>query len=508
MPSSFLAYRLANAALRDRLTKAIVALRSDDFPFEFWTDSYLAPGKKWEKEIAIRIDEADIFFLLVTTDLTPTSYVMETELRRAIDRARKNPRIRIVPIIADNIIGFFREAGLDEFKYSSLPRGGKGLSSYGDTSEWIRDVVTGVKQLIEHELAGMQLNSLSLDEEVKSYRNSIEAALSEINLCEGSLDRYTSMIRFSLMRSLDALEVGSEAFLEALEPVRVRLSDARRAARGIAATNVERALRDVIIAIDDVKQASISHSGVPVTHAVPMRISLNDPGSSVDGRALDSNLDRVGRASEQIEDLAADAPCDRPRLAAAGRQIGAESRIARTALQGGTIETTFLNAAVDQLSRTVNGVVEQAPPDLDGVLARTMKIAKSQTDYALVYARRLYARAAGNTMPEKPSPEPTENDSPVSADWSGDAHVSIGEDSDPFAQMTDGERTALMGLVSLAQGDAQYTYEIGTMYQRGRKVRKSVSIARAFYKRAARSGYARAWVRLEQLERDLQEPRA
>src|SRR5882672_10902879 len=329
MPSCFLAYRKANATLRDRLTGAIDALKNDDFPFELWSDNLLLPGSEWERDIAIRIDEADLFFMLVTTEYSANSYSVETELRRAISRAKQNSGIKIIPIIADNIIGFLGKAEIEEFKYNALPSGGKGISHFGDTAAWIEAVVSGVKRLIHEELAGMQLRPLNLAQEIARYRSSITSGLEAVDSCDGSLGRYTSLVRYALMRAYDTLDIGPETFITSLSPIRKKINDARRAARDAKASEIEDILKDIGVSIDDLQDAAnyIVDVDVPVVEPVSP-LTVGQFGVLQDRTALDARLTWVESASDVLEDFEDQvAEVDGIFLATASRQIGAESRL-------------------------------------------------------------------------------------------------------------------------------------------------------------------------------------
>jgi len=502
MPSCFLAYRKANASLRDRLTNAILALRNDDFLFEFWTDNHLLPGDVWEKVIATRIDEADIFFLLVTTEYSPNSYAIETELARAIARAKANQPIRIVPIIADNIIGLLGQAEIEEFRYNALPAGGRGLSQYGDTSEWLAAVVAGIKRLILHELAGEQLSALNLIEEIEQFRSHVELALSCVDTSEGALGRFTSLVRYALMRALDVLDVGPEAFASALLPVRQKINEARRAAREVGALHVETALRDVGVSIDDLQDAATqaNEGGTPAEPVFTAFLAADDVNVAGDRMALQARLTSVEMASEALEEIELPVASAEEFLNSAGRQMGAESRIAQTVLRGRQLEANAVSSAVGQLARTVAAVTQQAPRDLPAAASEIIGDTKHHTENAVRYAERIFARAHGLSVPAAPPPIVSEELPPAVDEAAG---ITIPENADPFAYVTPQENSNLGTLAALAPSDVQYAYEIGTRFELGRGVRRSPAIARAFYRYAGRNGYARAWNRLDRMERRL-----
>jgi internalin A len=66
---------------------------------EPWYCTELVGGREWNSEIECKFDEADIIFFMISDNLMATKYVMENEVKNAIDRWDRDKSVRIVPIL-------------------------------------------------------------------------------------------------------------------------------------------------------------------------------------------------------------------------------------------------------------------------------------------------------------------------------------------------------------------------------------------------------------------------
>jgi len=63
-----------------------------------WDDNDLKPGEEWDKNIQNALKTADIILLLLSPDLLATNYVVETEMKIALERHERKEAI-VLPII-------------------------------------------------------------------------------------------------------------------------------------------------------------------------------------------------------------------------------------------------------------------------------------------------------------------------------------------------------------------------------------------------------------------------
>ena len=96
-PSAFVAYARKDAAFLDQLRAALV-------PHErlgevsLWCDALVEPGQVWEREILDHLERAQIVILLLSNDFLRSSYCMDQELPRALERQARG-ECEIVPIL-------------------------------------------------------------------------------------------------------------------------------------------------------------------------------------------------------------------------------------------------------------------------------------------------------------------------------------------------------------------------------------------------------------------------
>ncbi len=95
--SVFICYARKDEAFRDQLEGALVPYQRKG-ELEVWFDELVDPGQDWEDEILSRLERAQIIILLLSNDFVRSSYCMEKELPRALER-RAEGECEIVPIV-------------------------------------------------------------------------------------------------------------------------------------------------------------------------------------------------------------------------------------------------------------------------------------------------------------------------------------------------------------------------------------------------------------------------
>lgn len=77
-------------------------------------------GTDWDQEIQKKFDQADIIFFMISENLMSTKYVMENEVKNAIDKYNKGLPIKIIPILMAPY-RFTRRGTYDLSRFSALP---------------------------------------------------------------------------------------------------------------------------------------------------------------------------------------------------------------------------------------------------------------------------------------------------------------------------------------------------------------------------------------------------
>lgn len=94
---TFVAYSRKDTAFRDQLHAAL-ALHEHIGELSLWFDALVEAGQTWEEEILGRLERAHIVILLLSNDFWQSSYCMDQELPRALER-RARGECEIIPIV-------------------------------------------------------------------------------------------------------------------------------------------------------------------------------------------------------------------------------------------------------------------------------------------------------------------------------------------------------------------------------------------------------------------------
>lgn len=96
-PSAFIAYARKDAVFLDQLRAALVPHERLG-ELKLWCDALVEPGQAWEREILDRLERAQIVILLLSNDFLRSSYCMDQELPRALERQARG-ECEIVPVV-------------------------------------------------------------------------------------------------------------------------------------------------------------------------------------------------------------------------------------------------------------------------------------------------------------------------------------------------------------------------------------------------------------------------
>ncbi len=112
-----------------------------------WYDRRIIPGQDWDAEIHERLDETELFLLLLSSDFLRSGYAMGIEVRRAME-LREAGSAQVIPI-------FLRHCDTEGAPFhhlQALPRDKKPVLTWADKDEALLDVVLGIKSV----LAGLE----------------------------------------------------------------------------------------------------------------------------------------------------------------------------------------------------------------------------------------------------------------------------------------------------------------------------------------------------------------
>lgn len=152
-----------------QLKKHLAPLRHDNLIVD-WYDRMILPGSNWELLLTEKIEEADLFIMLVSSSFLSSSYCFNIEMKRALERAQKNEAI-IVPVIIReclwNITPFQR--------IQALPKDGIPIKSWNDRDKAWKNVVTGLYERIK----SANNDDVNVDMKVEDKKSQGEIAITQ-----------------------------------------------------------------------------------------------------------------------------------------------------------------------------------------------------------------------------------------------------------------------------------------------------------------------------------------
>lgn len=137
----FISYAHKDEKWRDTLTPNLGLLEREGL-VEVWCDLQIAPGDKWDDEIKRKLEEADLYLFLMSTDLLNSDYVQDVELPIA-RRRHEEGKARLVPVVVRKCSW---EGHVGDIQ--ALPRGAKPVKQWRDKDEACFDVEEGLRKTI------------------------------------------------------------------------------------------------------------------------------------------------------------------------------------------------------------------------------------------------------------------------------------------------------------------------------------------------------------------------
>jgi GTPase SAR1 family protein len=120
---------------------------------EPWCCEHLMTGVEWDQEIQSRFDNADIIFFMVSTNLLSTKYVMDNEVKPAIERYDSDKSaIKVVPIILE-YCDWARRNPINLQRFSAMPFKGKPISDFSDKSIVWFEITQAIRIMIENDIS-------------------------------------------------------------------------------------------------------------------------------------------------------------------------------------------------------------------------------------------------------------------------------------------------------------------------------------------------------------------
>lgn len=167
---AFVSYSHKDSDSLDRLHVHLAMLRREDLITE-WFDRDILAGDNVDSEISEQLESCELFLLLVSPDFLNSSYCVEREMKRAMERHESNDA-RVIPIIIQPCD--WKSSPFQKLKV--LPRDGAPVSEWTNENNAFLDIVTELRRVLESNEGASKAtsselpNSIESDSGAKRYR--------------------------------------------------------------------------------------------------------------------------------------------------------------------------------------------------------------------------------------------------------------------------------------------------------------------------------------------------
>lgn len=140
-----------------------------------WYCTSLNPGDDWDKKIKHKFQEADIVFFMVSEYFYSTKYIIDHEIKNAIDRYDNGENIKIVPIILE-FYDWGRKEPYNLQRFSALPYQAKPISDFNNPKIAWNTITASVRMMIEKDLDPGKIEIIGRDLE-EIYERQVKGKL-------------------------------------------------------------------------------------------------------------------------------------------------------------------------------------------------------------------------------------------------------------------------------------------------------------------------------------------
>jgi internalin A len=137
----FISYAHEDEKWRAKLAPNLDLLQREGL-VEVWYDLKIRPGDNWDHEIKDKLESAELYLFLLSTDLLVSEYVQRVEFPIALARHNAN-QARLVPVVV-------RKCSWSKYlgHVQALPAAGKPVKQWTDKDQACHDVEVGLRETI------------------------------------------------------------------------------------------------------------------------------------------------------------------------------------------------------------------------------------------------------------------------------------------------------------------------------------------------------------------------
>jgi len=147
---------------------------------EPWYCTLLNPGDDWDAKIKDKFLEADIIFFMVSEYFYSTQYIVDKEIKVAIDRYNNGESIKIIPIILE-FYDWGRKEPYNLQLFSALPYQAKPISDFNNPKIAWNTITASVRMMIEKDLDPGKIELIGRDLE-EIYERQVKGKLDNNSL--------------------------------------------------------------------------------------------------------------------------------------------------------------------------------------------------------------------------------------------------------------------------------------------------------------------------------------
>ena len=140
-----------------------------------WYCTLANPAEEWDLKIQSKFSEADIIFFMVSEYFYATQYIIEKEIKAAIDRYDKDKTVKIIPIILEHY-EWGRKEPYNLKRFSALPYQAKPISDFNNEKLAWNTITVCVRAMIEKDLDPAKIDLISRELQ-EIYERQVEGKL-------------------------------------------------------------------------------------------------------------------------------------------------------------------------------------------------------------------------------------------------------------------------------------------------------------------------------------------
>ena len=120
------------------------------YNLSIWHDDHIEPGEQWKPHIDSRLNQTDIFLLLVSVSFMNSKFIDEVEFKTAIDRHREKKSV-MIPVIIDYCqwdLDFSKQNNFNLKELQVLPDEAKPIGDWKSPDKAYDNIAAGVRKVI------------------------------------------------------------------------------------------------------------------------------------------------------------------------------------------------------------------------------------------------------------------------------------------------------------------------------------------------------------------------